>query len=132
VAVVKRRQVDGMIVSNTTVARPATLVDAARTQTGGLSGAPLRAMATRVLAQTAQRVESAFPLIGVGGVDSAEAAIEKIEAGASLLQLYTAMIYKGPGLVGEIKRGLAELIAREGLASTAPLVGRRMNGLAKG
>jgi dihydroorotate dehydrogenase len=132
VAVMKRRQVDGMIVSNTTVARPATLVEAARTETGGLSGAPLRAMATRVLAQTAQRVERAFPLIGVGGVDSAEAAIEKIEAGASLVQLYTAMIYRGPGLVGEIKRGLVNLMARESHASMTPLVGRRMDELAKG
>jgi dihydroorotate dehydrogenase len=132
VAVMKRRQIDGMIVSNTTVARPATLLEAAKTETGGLSGAPLRAIATRVLAQTALRVERAFPLIGVGGVDSAEAAIEKIEAGASLVQLYTAMIYKGPGLVGEIKRGLVDLMAREKLASTAPLVGRRMEELAKG
>jgi dihydroorotate dehydrogenase len=132
VAVMKRRSIDGMIVSNTTVARPSTLLEPAKAETGGLSGAPLRAMATRVLAQTALRVERAFPLIGVGGVDSAEAAIEKFEAGASLVQLYTAMIYRGPGLIGEIKQGLVELMAREGLASTTPLVGRRMRELAEG
>ncbi|MGL4728843.1 MAG: quinone-dependent dihydroorotate dehydrogenase [Bosea sp. (in: a-proteobacteria)] len=131
VAVMRKRHVDGMIVSNTTIARPATLTEAARAETGGLSGAPLRAMSTRVLAQTALRVERAFPLIGVGGVDSSEAAIEKIEAGASLVQLYTAMIYKGPGLVGEIKQGLLDQLAREGLTSIAPMIGRRMQELAK-
>ncbi len=132
VAVMLRRGVDGMIVSNTTIARPVSLTEAARIETGGLSGAPLRMMATRVLAQTALRVEGAFPLIGVGGVDSAEAALEKIEAGASLVQLYTALIYKGPGLVGEIKRGLVAAMAREGLSSLAPLIGRRMRDLAAG
>jgi dihydroorotate dehydrogenase len=132
VAVMRRRGVDGMIVSNTTVARPATLLEAAKAETGGLSGAPLRAMATRVLAQTAQRVQGAFPLIGVGGVDSAGAALEKIEAGASLVQLYTAMIYKGPGLVGEIRRGLLARLERDGLPSIGALVGLRMEELAKG
>jgi dihydroorotate dehydrogenase len=131
VAVLRRRQVDGMIVSNTTIARPASLIEPAKAETGGLSGAPLRAMATRVLAQTALRVEGAFPLIGVGGVDSAEAAIEKIEAGASLVQLYTAMIYKGPGLVAEIKQGLLAQMAREGLSSITPMIGRKMQNLAK-
>jgi dihydroorotate dehydrogenase len=132
VAVMRRRGVDGMIVSNTTVARPATLLAAAKAEAGGLSGAPLRAMATRVLAQTAQRVQGAFPLIGVGGVDSAGAALEKIEAGASLVQLYTAMIYKGPGLVGEIRRGLLARLERDGLPSIGALVGLRMEELAKG
>jgi dihydroorotate dehydrogenase len=132
VAVMRRRHVDGMIVSNTTVARPASLTEPAKGETGGLSGAPLRRLATRVLAQTALRVERAFPLIGVGGVDSAEAALEKIEAGASLVQLYTAMIYKGPGLVSEIKQGIAARLAQEGLPSPAPLIGRRMRDLATG
>ncbi len=130
VAVARRRGIDGMIVSNTTIARPASLMDAAKSETGGLSGQPLRAMSTRVLAQTALRVEGSFPLIGVGGVDSGEAALEKIEAGASLVQLYTALIYKGPGLIGEIKRHLVSVMAREGVTSITPLIGRRMTELA--
>jgi dihydroorotate dehydrogenase len=130
VSVALRRGIDGMIVSNTTTTRPATLRDAAKSETGGLSGQPLRAMSTRILAQTALRVEGAFPLIGVGGVDSGEAALEKIEAGATLVQLYTALIYKGPGLIGQIKRHLVDVMAREGLPSITPLIGRRASELA--
>ena len=87
-------------------------------------------MSTRILAQTYVRVEGAFPLIGVGGIDSGEAALEKIEAGASLIQLYTALIYKGPGLVGEIKQHLLSAVMREKASSLAPLVGRRAGELA--
>jgi dihydroorotate dehydrogenase len=132
VAVARRRGIDGMVVSNTTVSRPKSLRAPENKEAGGLSGRPLRALSTRVLAQTALRVEGQFPLVGVGGVDSAEAALEKIEAGASLVQLYTALIYKGPGLVGAIKRGLLERMERDGLASLAPLVGRRARELAEG
>jgi dihydroorotate dehydrogenase len=130
IATARARGVDGMIVSNTTIERPASLRDAQAKETGGLSGKPLFALSTQRLAQTFQRVDGAFPLIGVGGIDSAEAAWTKIEAGATLVQLYTAMVFKGPGLIDEIKRGLVAKLKAEGLASIAPVVGRRAAELA--
>ncbi len=119
------RRIDGLIVSNTTVARPKSLRDPQRGETGGLSGRPLFAPSTRVLAQVFQRVERRFPLIGVGGVDSVETALAKLEAGADLIQFYTAMVYKGPGLAAEITRGLREACRREGVASVAAFTGRK-------
>ena len=113
-----------MIVSNTTVARPPSLraVDKAR-ETGGLSGKPLFRLATRVLAETFVRAEGAFPLIGVGGIDSGAAAIAKIKAGATLLQLYSALIYRGIGLVAEIKADLAAAVKRANRGSLAAMIG---------
>lgn len=131
VAVARRRRIDGMIVSNTTIERPASLRDPQKNETGGLSGKPLFALSTRVLAQTYLRVEGQFPLIGVGGVDCAATAFTKIEAGATLVQFYSALVYKGPGLVSEIKRGLLDIMAREKLASLTPAVGRRAQELAR-
>jgi dihydroorotate dehydrogenase len=108
VAVARSRKIDGMIVSNTTVTRPRDLRSPAAGEQGGLSGQPLFALSTRMLAETFLRVEGAFPLVGVGGVDSAEAAWTKIRAGASLVQLYTALVHRGFALVGEIKSGLLD------------------------
>ena len=96
-----------MIVSNTTVARPETLTDAHRSETGGLSGRPLFDRSTRMLRETAHRVEGRVPLIGVGGIDGAAAAREKLAAGATLVQLYSAVVFEGVGLLRRIKRGLA-------------------------
>ena len=127
-----RRGIDGLTVSNTTVARPGTLREKALAgQAGGLSGKPLFAPSTRLLAETFLRVERKLPLIGVGGVDSAEAAWAKIRAGASLVQLYSAMVYKGPGLVGEIKRGLLDRLGREKV-SLDQAIGRDASDLAQG
>jgi dihydroorotate dehydrogenase len=107
VAVALARGIDGMIVGNTTVSRPATLRETAIAQeAGGLSGAPLFELSTRMLAETAARVEGRMPLVGVGGIDSADAARRKIAAGATLVQLYSALVYRGPGLVGELVRQL--------------------------
>jgi dihydroorotate dehydrogenase len=132
VATALRRGIDGLTVSNTTVARPGTLQEKALAgQTGGLSGKPLFAPSTRLLAETFLRVERKLPLIGVGGVDSAEAAWAKIRAGASLVQLYSAMVYKGPGLVGEIKRGLLDRLGREKV-SLDQAIGRDASDLAQG
>jgi len=130
VAVCRRRGVDGMIVSNTTVSRPAGLADPAATETGGLSGWPLYALSTRVLAATSLRVDGAFPLIGVGGVDSPQAALGKIEAGATLVQLYSALVYEGPGLVGQILDGLVEALPRGRDARLADRIGARARELA--
>ncbi|MFC6048979.1 dihydroorotate dehydrogenase (quinone), partial [Methylobacterium hispanicum] len=99
---------------------------------GGLSGRPLFGPATKLLAETYLRVGSKVPLMGVGGVDSAEAAWTKIRAGASLVQLYSALVYQGPGLVGAIKRGLLDRLQREGLPNLAAAVGRDAAVLAEG
>ncbi|MHB2206788.1 quinone-dependent dihydroorotate dehydrogenase [Methylobacterium sp. CM6257] len=124
-ATAQRRGVQALVVSNTTVARPAGLIEQrlAR-ETGGLSGRPLFGPATRMLAQTRLRVGDSLPLVGVGGVDSAEAAWTKIRAGASLVQLYSALVYEGPALVGRIKAGLLERMRRDGVTSLAQAVGR--------
>ncbi|CAM5772547.1 dihydroorotate dehydrogenase (quinone) [Labrys miyagiensis] len=98
---------DGMIVSNTTISRPDSLKEkAVAGEAGGLSGAPLFELSTQVLAETAKRVAGRFPLIGVGGIHSPQTAKAKIEAGATLVQLYSSLVYKGPGLVTQIKRAL--------------------------
>lgn len=120
-----RRGVQGLVVSNTTVARPETLSETTlASETGGLSGRPLFAPSTRLLAETYLRVGRHIPLVGVGGIDSAEAAWIKIRAGASLIQLYSALVYEGPGLVGRIKSGLVARLRAEGSTSLAALVGR--------
>ena len=124
VQVARSRRVDGMIVSNTTVARPSTLREGMRAkEQGGLSGRPLFRLSTRMVAETYVRVEGAFPLIGVGGVDSGGAALTKIRAGASLIQLYSSLVYKGLGLVDEIKRDLASTLLRTGRDSLSEIVG---------
>ena len=108
VRIARARKIDGMIVSNTTISRPASLMSRKLAQeAGGLSGKPLFILSTAMLAAAFLRVERQFPLVGVGGIDSAPAALAKIRAGATLLQVYSALVYRGPGLVGEIKRGLA-------------------------
>jgi dihydroorotate dehydrogenase len=133
VATALRRGVNGLVVANTTTARPDTLQNAAAArQAGGLSGRPLFAPSTRLLAETFLRVEGRIPLVGVGGVESGETAWAKIRAGASLLQLYTALVYKGPRLVPEIKRSLLERLAAEKLDSLAPVVGRDAGTVAAG
>jgi dihydroorotate dehydrogenase len=109
--------VDGLIVSNTTLAR-AGLGDARTAQeAGGLSGRPLFQRSTVILARMRERLGPAFPLVGAGGVDSTESALDKIRAGADLVQLYTGMIFAGPSLPGEIVGGLSRFVASEGLAS---------------
>jgi len=108
VHVARSRRVDGMIVANTTVARPSSLRESARAkEQGGLSGRPLFRLSTRMVAETYVRVEGAFPLVGAGGIDSGGAALTKIRAGASLIQLYSSLTYKGLGLVDGIKHDLA-------------------------
>ena len=132
IAVARKRGIDGMIVSNTTVTRPASLRSAAKAETGGLSGKPLFTASTRILAETFLRAEGQFPLIGVGGVDSAETAFAKVRAGATLVQFYSAMVFKGPGLAKEVKLGLAAQARRAGLTRLTALVGRDAAAIARG
>jgi dihydroorotate dehydrogenase len=124
VHVARSRKVDGMIVANTTVARPSTLRETSRAkEQGGLSGRPLLRLSTRMVAETYVRVEGAFPLIGVGGIDSGGAALTRIRAGASLVQLYSPLVYKGLGLVEDIKNDLAATLLRTDHESLSEIVG---------
>ncbi|HEB79040.1 MAG TPA: quinone-dependent dihydroorotate dehydrogenase [Rhodospirillales bacterium] len=119
--------VAGLIATNTTIARPSTLSDRRSQEAGGLSGRPLFDSSTRVLADMHRLTGGKIPLIGAGGVDGAEAAYAKIRAGASLVQLYTALIYHGPGLVNDIKRGLVKLLQDDGFSCIAEAVGADHN-----
>jgi dihydroorotate dehydrogenase len=112
----------GIIATNTTLSREG-LKSVHRGEQGGLSGAPLFEKSTRVLARLSQLTEGRLPLIGVGGISSAAEAYEKIRAGASAVQLYTAMVYHGIGLAARIATGLDALLARDGFASTAAATG---------
>ena len=124
VQVARARRVDGMVITNTTIARPSALREQTRAkEQGGLSGRPLFQLSTRMLAETYVRVEGAFPLIGVGGIDSGGAALTKIRAGASLIQVYSSLVYKGLGLVENIKRDLASTLLRTGRQSLSEIVG---------
>ena len=120
--VVRASGIEGLIVSNTTIARP-SLKSANAGETGGLSGRPLLAPSTLVLAQMHQRLEGAVTLIGVGGIASGDDAYAKIRAGASLVQLYTALAFHGPGLVDRIKRELLTCLTRDGFAKLTDAVG---------
>jgi dihydroorotate dehydrogenase len=112
---------DGLIISNTTLSRTGLKGARNSAETGGLSGVPLFERSTIVLAKMRQRVGVELPLIGVGGIDSATTAITKIRAGADLVQLYTSMIYRGPGLAGEIVKGMSEALKRDGITTIAAL-----------
>ncbi|MDZ7629246.1 MAG: quinone-dependent dihydroorotate dehydrogenase [Parvularculaceae bacterium] len=120
---VLEEEIDALIVSNTTIARDSALKSPYRDEKGGLSGRPLFAPSTALLKEFRTALKGRMPLIGVGGVFSAEDAYAKIRAGASLVQLYTALIYKGPALVADIVEGLPRLLKRDGFASAAEAVG---------
>jgi dihydroorotate dehydrogenase len=114
---------DGLVVTNTTVARPKGLKGRHRREPGGLSGAPLFERSTEVLREMHRLTQGRVPLVGVGGVASGPDAYAKIRAGASLVQLYTALIYEGPGLVGRIKAELAEVVRADGFERVGDAVG---------
>lgn len=116
------KRLGALVVSNTTISRPALRSHHAA-ETGGLSGAPLRNLATQRLRDFRNATGASIPLVGVGGIATAEHAWERIRAGASLVQLYSAMVYEGPGLGARIVRGLEALMRRDGFASIAEAVG---------
>ena len=115
--------IDGLIVSNTTISRYSLSSE----EKGGLSGEPLFDILTRKLSKVYKYTEGKIPLIGVGGVDSAEKAYKKIKNGASLIQLYTGLVYKGPRLINEINRGLVEFIEKDGFKNISEAVGVEVN-----
>jgi dihydroorotate dehydrogenase len=114
---------DGLIVANTTVTRPESLKSPLAKEEGGLSGKPLFGPSTALLARAARLAQKRLVLIGAGGISSGESAYAKIRAGASLLQLYTALVYEGPGLITRIKRELLACLARDGFSSLSEAIG---------
>ena len=121
--VVLEAGIAGLVATNTTIGRPKSLLGRDRGETGGLSGAPLFEPSTRVLADFYRLTGGRLPLIGVGGIASGAQAYAKIRCGASLVQLYTALVYHGPALIGRIARELAGLLRRDGFTSVADAVG---------
>lgn len=115
-------RIDALIIANTTISRPSLRSRHAR-ETGGLSGAPLKALALEALRQFRSASGGEIPLIGVGGIENADDAWERITAGASLVQLYSAMVYEGPGIGMRIAEGLAKRLSREGIANISDAVG---------
>ena len=116
---------DGVIIGNTTLSRPASLSSRFRSEAGGLSGAPLMPLSTRVLGAFHVAAKRRFALIGVGGIASGGDAYAKVRAGANAVQLYSALVFQGPGLVLAIRRDLAARLAADGFASLAEAVGAR-------
>src|SRR5690606_33693511 len=108
--IVSETKIAGVIATNTTLSRD-SLVSANKTETGGLSGKPLTKRSTEVIRFLSEKSNSAFPIIGVGGIHSAKDALEKLDAGATLVQLYTGFIYEGPQLIHDIN---SELLKRAG------------------
>ena len=124
VGVIQARGVEGIVVSNTTLSRQGLTDARFATESGGLSGRPLFARATRMLARIYKLTEARLPLIGVGGIDSGAAALAKIKAGASLLQLYTGLVFQGPKLIGTIKQALVRATKEAKADSLKALIGR--------
>ncbi len=122
IARLSKGQVDALIVSNTTISRP-PLASRFAGETGGLSGAPLKSLAQQRMIDFAKATGGAIPLIGAGGIASAQDAYARIRAGASLIQIYSALVYEGPGLARRINTGLAALLRRDGFASITDAVG---------
>nr|WP_216640666.1 quinone-dependent dihydroorotate dehydrogenase [Halorientalis sp. IM1011] len=112
---------DGVVATNTTTERPASLRSPNRAETGGLSGKPIERRATEMVRFVAERTD--VPVVGVGGVATAEDAYRKIRAGASVVQLYTGLVYRGPGIARDINRGLLDLLERDGFESVSEAVG---------
>ncbi|XP_017123916.1 dihydroorotate dehydrogenase (quinone), mitochondrial [Drosophila elegans] len=119
----KKSSVDGLIVSNTTVSRDQIETSKMAEEAGGLSGPPLKSRSTEMIAQMYQLTDGKVPIIGVGGVATGHDAFEKIEAGASYVQVYTALVYEGPALVDDIKAELSALITQLGYTNVADVVG---------
>jgi len=125
VSIIVANGADGIVVSNTTLSRDALKHASFARESGGLSGRPLFVRSTRMLARVYRLTEGRLPLIGVGGIDSGEAALAKIAAGASLIQLYTGLVFEGLGLISRIKQALLAGMERAKADSLVPLIGSR-------
>lgn len=117
-------EMSGIIATNSSTGRRGLPHPAARQEKGGMSGPPLRTLSTHIIRHIYRETAGSLPIIGVGGVDSAESALEKIQAGASIVQVYTGLIYQGPGLIYSINQGLTQRLGELGITSLTELVGR--------
>ena len=120
-------EIDGVILTNTTDGNRETLKDSNKKETGGLSGKPLRDLSTKLIKRFYVGLNGKIPIIGVGGIDSGKAAFDKIAAGASAVQLYTGMIYKGPTIVKEIKKELIKILMEKGFKNINEAVGSELS-----
>lgn len=120
-------RIDGLIVTNTTITRPESLKSKYKGETGGLSGEPLKDLSTQTVKDMYRLTQGKLPIIGVGGVASGQDAYDKIRAGASLVQLYSALVYQGPPVVSRIKRELGELLEKDGFSNVSEAVGVDVN-----
>ena len=123
VELVKSQKVQGVIVSNTTDNNRENLSDVKKNEAGGLSGQPLKDISTDLIKKFYKETKGEVKIIGVGGVDSGKSAFEKIVAGADAVQLYTGMVYKGPGIVKEIKKELISILKKENIKNISEAVG---------
>ena len=122
-----QNNIDGLILTNTTDRNRQNLLDEKRNEKGGLSGKPLRDLSTNFIKKFYQELSGKIPIIGVGGIDSGKSAFDKISAGASAVQLYTGMIYKGPTIVKDIKKELIKIIIDKGFKNIKEAVGTNKN-----
>mmetsp|Transcript_3474 Transcript_3474/g.5964 ORF Transcript_3474/g.5964 Transcript_3474/m.5964 type:complete len:391 (-) Transcript_3474:34-1206(-) len=129
--VVLKRGVDGLIVSNTTVTRPESLQGSCKQETGGLSGRPLKHLSTAVIGDMYKLTHGSVPIIGVGGIENGKDAYEKIRAGASVVQVYSAITFQGPPIAKRIIRELEDLLAKDGVTHVADAVGMAHTDLKK-
>ena len=123
IELVKKHNIQGIIVSNTTDSNRENLSDTKKYETGGLSGQPLKNISTKLIKKFYKETKGKIKIIGVGGIDSGQSAFEKITAGADAVQLYTGMVYKGPGIVKEIKKELISILKKENLKNISEAVG---------
>lgn len=122
--VVLETSIDGLVVSNTTNSRPESLLSHHKHEIGGLSGAPIKDRSTECIRTMYKLTKGRIPIIGVGGVGSGRDAYDKLKAGASLIQVYSMMVYNGPGVVSRIRKELADIIVENGYKSVEDVVGR--------
>ena len=127
VELILQHNIDGLILTNTTNGNRENLLDNKKKESGGLSGKPLQDLSTELIKKFYTHLNGKIPIIGVGGVDSGKSAFEKLAAGASAIQLYTGMIYKGPTIVKEIKKELIDIMKSKGFKNIKEIVGSNLN-----
>ena len=127
IELVLQNNIDGLILTNTTDQNRENLLDKKKNESGGLSGKPLRDLSTELIKKFYTQLKGKIPIIGVGGVDSGKSAFEKLAAGASAIQLYTGMIYKGPTIVKEIKKELIDIMREKNFKNIKEIVGSNLN-----
>ncbi len=123
VEIANRYNIQGIVVSNTTDSNRENLYDIKKNEVGGLSGQPLKDISTKLIKKFYSETKGKIKIIGVGGVDSGESAFEKITSGADAIQLYTSMVYKGPGIVKEIKKDLISILKKENIKNISEAIG---------